>query len=76
MDSFSLSSLSAFRLLWCIQTIEKRLDVEENKPEQPLLSMHRAQLSISFQNLQHAANLLYNLLDMSVESKAVIKTNT
>ena len=50
--------------------------MEENKPEQPLLSMHRAQLSISFQNLQHAANLLYILLDMSVESKAVIKTNT
>ena len=41
--------------------------MEENKPEQPLPSMHRDQSSISFQNLQHAANLSVLSINFGVD---------
>ena len=43
---------------------------------QPLLGMSRDEVFITFQNLQLAANLPYGLLNMNVESKIFIDTDT
>ena len=43
---------------------------------QPLLGMSRDGVFITFQNLQLAANLPYDLLNMNVESKIFIDTDT
>ena len=43
---------------------------------QPVLGMSRDEVFITFQNLQLAANLPYGLLNMNVESKIFIDTDT
>ena len=43
---------------------------------QPLLGMSRDEVFITFQNLQLATNLPYGLLNMNVESKIFIDTDT